>query len=83
MNQMTLRQIPDQVGERIRKLSAENGESINKTTLKLLMKATGCEVAGRKKRDLSSLAGTWSKKEAEDFEEAVKIFEQVDEELWK
>ena len=83
MHQMTLRQIPDQVEERIRQLSAKNGESINKTTLKLLMKATGCKTEGMKKRDLSALSGTWSKNEAREFEEAVKIFEQVDGELWK
>lgn len=83
MNQMTLRQIPDRVEDRIRKLSAKNNESINKTTLKLLMKATGCDSSKRKKRDLAKLAGTWSTKDAREFEETVKIFDQVDEELWK
>ena len=33
--------------------------------------------------DLDSLAGTWSKKEADEFLQAIDKFNQVDESLWQ
>lgn len=37
----------------------------------------------KKYRDASRLAGTWTKEEAREFEEAVAPFGQIDEELWR
>lgn len=36
-----------------------------------------------KYHDLDFLIGTWSSKKAEEFDENVKIFEKIDDELWK
>ncbi|MDY0222766.1 MAG: hypothetical protein RBR67_16675 [Desulfobacterium sp.] len=33
--------------------------------------------------DLDSLAGTWSKKEADDFRQAIDKFNQADENIWQ
>ncbi len=33
--------------------------------------------------DLDHLAGTWSKKDAAEFERATAVFGKVDEDLWK
>ena len=35
-----------------------------------------------RKRDLSDLAGTWSDEEAEEFEANMRVFEQIDDEMW-
>ena len=83
MHQMTLRQIPSNLELRIRKLASRNKESINKTVLKMLMKSVGIDNSNKKKRDLSAIAGTWTQKDEEEFNEAVKIFDTVDEEIWK
>lgn len=56
---------------------------MNKTTLNLIMKGMGIDRSTKKKRDLSSLAGTWTKSDAVEFNKAVKIFDTVDEEIWK
>ncbi len=53
--------------------------------LRLLKESLGIE---KKKRgvvydDLDHLAGTWSKKDAAEFERATSVFEKVDEEMWK
>lgn len=36
-----------------------------------------------KHHDLDFLIGTWSPKEAKKFDKSVKIFEKIDDELWK
>ena len=38
---------------------------------------------GDRKRDLSDLAGTWSDEEAAEFEANTRVFEQIDDEMWK
>lgn len=83
MKQLTLRQIPPIIEEKLRKLAQERGQSINKTVIYLLKKALGLEKAGRKYRDVSELSGNWSKEEAEAFMKNTEVFEQIDEEVWK
>jgi len=53
--------------------------------LKLLKESLGID---KKKRgvvydDLDHLAGTWSNKDATEFERSTSVFEKVDEEMWK
>ncbi len=43
----------------------------------------GTKNAGSKKRDLSRLAGSWSEEEADEFEQNVRVFENIDEDIWK
>lgn len=84
MHQFTLRQIPQELFEILKKNSQKSGRSINKTILALLRKTLGLsDDLGQKKRDLSSLAGTWTKKNYEEFEANTKIFDQIDPEMWK
>ena len=83
MNQLTLRNIPDDLERTIREYSKKNGQSINQTVLDFLRKGIGLPLEGNKQRDLSFISGTWSQKEFDEFEDNVKIFEQIDEDLWK
>ncbi len=53
-----------------------------------LLEKSGVEASSRMQRwrvyrDLDSLAGTWTAKEASEFQKAVTDFEQVDPELWR
>jgi hypothetical protein len=83
MSQITLRDIPDELETYIRTLSQQNGQSLNKTVLDLLKKSTGILQDKKKRRDLSSLAGTWSDDDVKEFEKNTAMFEIIDCEVWK
>jgi hypothetical protein len=83
MSQITLRDIPDELESYIRTLSQQNGQSLNKTVLDLLKQSTGILQNKRKRRDLSSLAGTWNNDDVKEFEKNTAIFETIDSEVWK
>jgi plasmid stability protein len=83
VNQLTLRQIPRPVEEKLRLAAKQTGQSINKTAIFLLRKALGLETPPRRRRHLRHLAGRWSRKQAADFQRNLKIFEEIDGEVWK
>ena len=83
MKQLTLRNIPEDIEREIRRIARERGSSINKTIHELLGEALGIDRTSGKKRDLSDFAGFWDEEEAKEFEEATKLFEEIDAELWK
>lgn len=84
MSQITIRGIDPQVEQQIRQIARETGKSLNLVILEMIYGYTGH--AGQRKSpcaSLAKLAGGWSKEEADDFFEAIKSCEQVDEELWQ
>jgi hypothetical protein len=83
MSAITLRNIPPQLEEVIRKRADGYGFSLNKTVLRMLEEAAGQQkVAGRLHHDLDHLAGTWSDEEAAAFEAALAEQRSVDPEPW-
>jgi hypothetical protein len=85
MATMTLRGIDERIAAVLKEKARKEGTSVNALTLRLLKESLGIE---KKKRgvvydDLDHLAGTWSKKDAAEFERATAVFEKVDEEMWK
>jgi len=83
MRQMTVRAIPDALQYEIESRASQAGESMNKTVIRLLKQAVGLDRPEPKKRDLSAIAGTWSAQESDEFDENTRIFEQIDQELWR
>ncbi len=83
MSQITLRDIPNELETYIRTLSQQNGQSLNKTVLDLLKKSTGVLQDKKKRRDLSSLSGTWNDDNVKEFEKNTAFFETFDSEIWK
>lgn len=83
MNQLTLRKIPKSIEDELRNLATQTGESINKTAIALLRKALGLGDDSKKKRDLTHLAGTWSKEDEMEFKKNTEVFNSIDEEIWK
>ena len=84
MNQLTIRQIPQPVEQRLRSMAKRNHSSINKTAVAALSAGVGLPEGGsRRKRDLSGLAGTWTEEQAREFTENTKVFERIDPEVWK
>lgn len=86
MNQLTLRGFDDELSTRLHELAEKEHMSLNKAALKLLRKATGLDAAAPPERRVGSaldeLIGCWTAEEAQAFDEQVKVFDQVDQDLW-
>ena len=83
MSQITLRDIPQELDRRLRELAQAQNKSLNKTIIQVLVESLHLGDGRDRKRNLSDLAGTWSDEEAEEFETNTRIFERLDEEMWK
>lgn len=85
MKSFTIHKLDDETYTRIEQLAKREGTSINKTAKKLLRKALGIEsesIAERRKR-FEKFLGTWTEEQAAEFDEAVRVFDEIDEESWK
>jgi len=85
MNQITVRGIAPDLEKQIRCKAKATGKSLNKIMLELIGGSAGPEKRGKKPAgaSLAELAGGWSEKEAREFEESVRVFEEIDETTWK
>jgi len=85
MNQITVRGIAPEVEKMIRRKAKATGKSLNKVMLELIGGSAGPEKRGKKPAgaSLAELAGGWSEKEAREFEESVRVFEEIDKAMWK
>lgn len=83
MRQITVRLSDPELEERIRRMAKETGKSLNRVVLDLLNGETGKERKKLAGESLAKLAGGWSDQDAREFEEAVEIFERIDEKIWK
>ena len=80
--QMTLRNIPDEVGKCLRMRAKKSGRSMNRAAIELLEVALEIRPRDAKRRDLSRLAGQWNPEECRTFERNTRVFEQIDPEVW-
>jgi plasmid stability protein len=80
MNQITVRGIPPELEKRIRLQAKATGKSLNKVMLELIGGSAGPETRRKKPAgaSLAELAGGWSREEAREFEESVRVFEKID-----
>ena len=83
--QLSLRGVDRELERLLRREAQRRGLSLNQTVLRLLREALGIAgpVRGRVFDDLDHLAGTWTEKEAEDFEARLREMRGLDEELWR
>jgi hypothetical protein len=86
MRQITLRIDDPAMEKMLRRKAKDEGKSLNKVALELIR--TGAGHGGRIKNpprgaSLSEFAGVWTEQEAKEFEEAIRIFEEIDGEMWK
>lgn len=77
--QYTVRSVPERLDRELRKRAKQEDKSLNTLILEILNQATTPEA--QKHHDLDEFAGTWVEDPA--FDEAIKDFEQIDEEMWK
>ncbi|HEX7840662.1 MAG TPA: hypothetical protein VF469_24460 [Kofleriaceae bacterium] len=78
-NQITVRNVSEELARRLAKLADASGRSINATVLALLERATGLD--GRRAR--LERYTTWSKADVEDFERSLRAQRTIDRGLWE
>ena len=85
MKTLTIRGIDAKLDMKIKERSNLSGESINKVVLQLLNSAFGI---GKNEvfptyHDLDGLAGTWTQKDEDNFNQNIRELNEIDKELWK
>ena len=83
MKSLTVHNMEPELARAIEALAARTGLSQNKVVKKLLRKALGLGSPQQPKTDFSAFCGLWSEEEGIAFDQAVKDFEEIDEDLWK
>jgi len=84
MNAITVRNLPPAVAKAVKEKARKEKLSLNKAIVKLLEEATG--TAPRRRavhHDLDRFFGTWTREQADAFDEALQEQRQIDPEMWK
>ena len=77
--QITLRNVDPELSRRLRAVSAERGESLNSTVLRLLKDAVGLDA----RRDRLRRCVTWTADDLSEFTDALRAQRVVDERYWR
>lgn len=79
-----LRKVPSDVMLLLKKEAAKKKISINSLILQIIEQGIGITHLTKKTvfHDLDHLAGTWSTKDKKTFDDNIRSFENIDEELW-
>ena len=81
MRHLTIRNLPEEVAEALKREKKSRGTSLNQTVIDLMAQALGV-VTRKRSNGLARFAGTWSEEEFAAFEAAVADTRVIDEELW-
>lgn len=80
MANLSLRGLDAPTLDRIRAQARRLGLSVNRLIVDTLQRQYGS--ASRRRDQIDELAGTWTRKDAEEFEEAIRPLSTIDPELW-
>jgi len=85
MNAITVRKLPPAVARAVKEKARREKLSLNKAIVKLLEEATGGEKERKRvvHHDLDRFFGTWTKQEADVFDQALREQRQIEPEMWK
>ncbi len=78
--QYTLRNIPKQLDEALRRKAREEGRSLNEVAVAALMRALLLPDEAERRRDLAAIAGSWVEDRAVD--DALEAQRRVEPEMW-
>jgi plasmid stability protein len=81
MKTLTVRNLPAALAEALKREKQRRGTSLNQTVIELLEQGLG--VTGPRSNGLAEMAGTWSEEDFSAFCDAVSVFDEVDQELWR
>ena len=77
--QLTIRNVPDAVAERLDRLSRERDESLNSTLVSLLTEAVSYDA----RRERLERYVTWTPEDVETFNDALRAQRTIDDNLWR
>ena len=77
--QITIRNLPDEVGRRLERLSRAREESLNTTVVSILTETVGVDA----RRARLERYATWSAEDAAAFREALDGQRVIDAQLWR
>ncbi len=77
--QLTIRGVPDAVGERLEKLSQARGQSINATVLEILSRSFDIDA----RRQHLARYVTWEAADVEEFQASLDYQRVVDDDQWR
>lgn len=77
--QITLRNVPPRLSERLKLLSQYKGESLNTTVIQLLEKSVGVD----ERRERLLRYATWTPQDLKEFDDALAAQRTIDAKLWK
>lgn len=85
MKTITVRGIDPDLDREIKTRAHQNNLSVNQWILQALKRVTGTgkEPFFKQYHDLDRFAGSWSKEEMKEFRTNTRIFERIDEDVWK
>ena len=82
MSQITLRGLDPKIEDELRRIAKKTGKSLNRIVLDMINKSAGSE-KNPPANSLRKLAGGWTENEASDFNDSIKICEQIDAAVWR
>jgi plasmid stability protein len=77
--QLTIRGVPEEVGQRLENLSRARGQSVNAIVLEILGSAVGVD----ERRGRLARYATWSPEDLAEFNEALAVQRTIDDPLWR
>lgn len=77
--QLTIRNVPNEVGKRLDQISRDRGESLNTVVVGILTERVGVDA----RRARLERYATWSKDEASAFDDALASQRVIDADLWR
>lgn len=85
MKTLTLRGIDDELARGLEEVAQQGRDSMNSVILRLLRDRLGLTKPKFREvhHDMDDLAGTWTQEEANEFDDVVRDFSHIDEEMWK
>ena len=83
MKQISIRNVPDELARALDRERRLMDRSLNQTVIDLLQRALGLSACHDFDNGLKRFAGRWSDEEFREFEQSTKLFDDLDEELWR
>jgi plasmid stability protein len=83
MPSLTIKELDSRVLDRLRSQAKKRGTSLNGLVKEILQSSVGLAPGVKTFSDFAGLAGTWTAKDAKEFEKSTRRFEKIDPELWK
>lgn len=83
MRHLTVRNVPDHIAQALRTEKETQSKSLNQTVIDALERGLGFDRKGKRSNGLARFSGGWTAKELSEFNEAIRPFEDIDEDLWQ